>query len=396
METDIAGAVLTPPAPIVVVQGIAQPISVTIPEGYNFVNWTISVGSVTISNAISPTTTVTLTNGDVTLKANMELKNYHLILFTDGTAGAVFVPPSPITVQHGVSQDISVSVPDGYSFNGWITEAGTVVVDDPSSTSTVVTLSTGDATLRATFLKIVEVLNVTIPNATMKIGDVISATITVINDAEMPYAFVSGSVGGYPLYGFWRINATTYLANFVIAEGGNSYPANQAIPVSNLVITDGTIQSLPYNIPIIQNNDLLDAEIPVIQSMSVETGVKKIGDVVILNIIADGLIYSIHPSSNINGILVSESNVSFSELGGGKYIIRYTVEEGNNDVGPGELNTSAILVKPSGNIGLPFSTVTNASQLSIDAHPPVVTRMEVSSDEVGVGVAVRVAITADW
>ena len=154
------------------------------------------------------------------------------------------------------------------------------------------------------FIKIVEISNVTIPNFPMGIGDIISATITVSNDGDLPYTFVSGSIGGYLLTGFSRVDATTYLANFEITEGGNSYLADQNIPVSNLVITDGTIPSLPYNLPIIQNNDPIDAEIPEILGMSVVSGVNRIGDEVILDINADGLGYSILPTSLINGISV--------------------------------------------------------------------------------------------
>ena len=183
-------------------------------------------------------------------------------------------------------------------------------------------------TISATFIKIVEIYDVTIPNVTMGIGDIISATITVSNDGGIPYSFISGSIGGYPLTGFTRVDATTYGANFEITEGGNSYLANQNIPVSNLGITNGTITSITYNLPIVQNNDLLDASIPAVISMAVESGTKKIGDVVVLNITADGLGYSILTTSTINGISITESNVIFNELSGGNYQLTYTVKKG--------------------------------------------------------------------
>jgi len=250
-------------------------------------------------------------------------------------------------------------------------------------------------TIHATFVKVVEVLDVNIPNGTMKIGDVVSASISVSNDASVPYSMISGNIGGYPLIGFQRINATSYLANFVITEGGNSYQASQQIPVNDLVITDGTIQSNVYNGSIVQNNDLLDAEYPQISSVTVESGTKRIGSVVVLNINADGSGYTILPGSGVNGISVAEDNVTFLDQGGGNYTIAYTVEEGDNDVEAGELEASIILAKPSGNIGAPYTLVANAQNLTIDAHPPVITGMEVSNRAYGVGQTIQIAITAD-
>ncbi|MEN8203326.1 MAG: fibronectin type III domain-containing protein [Bacteroidota bacterium] len=240
-----------------------------------------------------------------------------------------------------------------------------------------------------------EILGVSIPDASMKIGDIVSATITTATDGGSPFSMVSGEIGGYPLYNFQAIDETTYLANFEIIENGNSYLATEDIPVTNLIITDGSIPSLTYDLPIIQGNDLLDAELPVIGGVVAETGIYSIGDVVILNISADGLAYEIHPSSMINGILVSEPNILFTELGGGIYTLSYVVQEGDTDVAPGELMASIMLVKPSGNISLPYTEIGNTASVAIDAHAPLITHMEVPDIEVGVGGTVQVTITAD-
>ena len=75
--------------------------------------------------------------------------------------------------------------------------------------------------------KVPEIKSVTIPNASMKIGDIISATFKVSTDGGFVFSLVSGSIGGYPLYNFQRIDATTYLANFQITQDGNSYLAGR-------------------------------------------------------------------------------------------------------------------------------------------------------------------------
>ena len=139
----------------------------------------------------------------------------------------------------------------------------------------------------------------------------------------------------------------------------------------------------------------LDSKIPVISSMVAVTGIYGIGDVVVLNISADGLNYTAHPSSVINGIPVTETNVTFTELSGGNYRLSYVVQEGDNDVQTGELLASVILVKPSGNVGLPYTDIGNTASVSIDAHAPVISQVEVPDLEVGVGGTVEVTISAD-
>ena len=113
----------------------------------------------------------------------------------------------------------------------------------------------------------------------------------------------------------------------------------------------------------VQDSDPIDAALPVIYRMQVTEGIKGIGDEVLLFIDADGAGYSLHAGSAINGIAVTEPHISFSESGGGNYQLSYTIQEGDNDVDPdiSELEVTIILVKPSGNMGLPYSAIDNAS-----------------------------------
>ncbi|MFO7932999.1 MAG: hypothetical protein R6U78_02850, partial [Bacteroidales bacterium] len=392
-----SGAETDPDGTLEVDHGASTSIDVnTIPEGYDFVDWTVEDGEATISDALSTSTTVILEDGDATIRANFELKTYELTVETDGTSGAETDPDGTLEVDHGASTPIDVNtIPEGYDFVDWTVEDGDATISDALSTSTTVILEDGDATVQANFIKIVGVQNVSIPNATMKIGDVIPATITVVNDAGIPYTLLSGTLGGYELTEFTRTDSVTYLANFTIVEGGNSYAASEDIPVTNLVITDDNIESEPYHGYITQDNDLLDAERPVIESMSVESGDKMIGEDVILNIDADGPDYTIDPASMINGIPVDEPNMEFTDLDGGNYRLSYRVQEGDQDVGPGELTASIILIKPSGNVNEAYTVIGNVNNLTIDAHAPVVTRMEVPNEEVGVGGEVQVTVTAD-
>ena len=67
--------------------------------------------------------------------------------------------------------------------------------------------------------------------------------------SRMPF-WLTGSV--------WGI----MLVLIIITQGGSSFTAGQDIPVSNLRITDGSVQSPLFNLPIIQNNDPLDGRVP--------------------------------------------------------------------------------------------------------------------------------------
>lgn len=391
------GVTVSPAIPVRVLHNQAQVISASnIPTGFEFRRWDIVSGVVTLVNDTMATTTATLTTNDVILRATFERKQYTLSLITDGTPGATVSPDIPVQVEHGVPRMISANtIPTGYEFENWSVFNGAAVFGNDTMENTTATLTLGNATIQANFQKVIQISDISIPNVTMKIGDVVTATIRVSNDAGSPYFLVSGTIGGYPLTSIQRQNATTYRTSFTIVEGGGSYPALMDIPVINLVLSDGLIENVPYNNPIVQNNDAIDAKRPVISSMTVASTIAKVGDIVTLNINADSTHYTVHPLTSINGVAVSAPNVTFVEVGAGNYRLVYTVLEGDNDVLAGQLAASVILVKPSDNTNLiPYSVIA-PNTLSIDAHAPAVTRMETSQTEVGVGKTVQLVLTAD-
>ena len=381
------GGTITPSGEVVVKKDGRKTFNIAADEGYDILDVLVD------GESMGPITKYEFrkVKSDHTIEALFIIRTY-TITPTAGANGSI-APSEATIVNYGTDLEFTITPDPGYRIEDvWIDEESVGAV-----TSYTFTDISTDHSIAATFISTMEVLHVAFPNESMKIGDVIPVTITVENDVGNPYTFISGSVGGYPLEGFQRITATTYGLNFTINQEGNSYTASEDIPVSNLVISNGVELSAPYNLPVIQSGDPLDAELPVISSMQVAGGVRKVGDVIDLVIEADGLNYRIDGFSSINGIAVTEPNISFTETGGGTYVLSYTVQEGDTDVGPdaSELQASVILIKPSDNIGMPFSTVTNASNLIIDAHAPVVLRMDVLTLEVGVGGMVTVAVTAD-
>lgn len=381
------GGAISPSGEVVVEEGKDQTFTITAGVGYDIADVLVDGESM---GAISSYTFVDV-DSDHSISATFILKVF-TITPTAGAHGRI-APSEAQVVNYGSDLEFTMTPDAGYGVED-------VLVDGESvgklSSYTFANIAS-DHSISVKFNKVVRVLDVSIPNISMKIGDMVITTLTVSNDVGIPYTFISGSVGGYPLEGFERATANTYQTYFIINEGGNSYRASQDIPVSDLVISSGEIQSVPYNLPIEQKGDLLDAELPLISSMEAEGGIKKIGDVVVLNIRADGNNYQADPLSSINGIPLSAPNVSFSESGQGNYTLSYTVQEGDTDVFPGinELEASVVLIKPSGNVGLPYSVLSSGSPLTIDAHAPLVERVEAPSLEVGVGATVKLTITAD-
>ncbi len=322
------------------------------------------------------------------------LARSYIITATAGEGGSIS-PSGAVKVSRGKDQTFKITPDDDFEIFDVLVDGASVGPVSEYKFNNVYAPHTIHATFRASL----GVLHVTIPNVSMKIGDIVPVSLTVTDDDGTPYTLVSGTVGGYPLEGFQRISATAYQASFTIIQGGESFAAEENIPVAGLVISNGEIQTAPYELPVIQDGDPLDAALPVISSMAVEGGIKKIGDVVILNIYADGENYSADPQTTIHGYALTASNVTFSESGGGYYVLRYVVQEGDPDIVPGStgIKVSVVLIKPSGNVGLPYSKVDNASQLAVDANAPVVSRMEIQTMEpaVGVGGTVRVEVIAD-
>ena len=214
-----------------------------------------------------------------------------------------------------------------------------------------------DHYIEALFRANLAIQEVTIPNFPMKVGDVITATITAANDAGETYTLVSGSVGGYPLSGLQRISPTSFEASMTIVEGGQNYLASQSIPVSDLIISSGQLQSMAYNSSITQGNDPIDARSPVVTKLEVPSLAVGPGGRVDVTLMADGTGYEAGTGTRINGIPVDSDRVTFTERTSWVYVLSYVVSEEDQEVAPGGLEVTVVLVDPAGNPGNPYSVL---------------------------------------
>jgi hypothetical protein len=122
-----------------------------------------------------------------------------------------------------------------------------------------------------------QVKKINIPDIAMKIGDTIPVTVSLLPEQEV-FKMNNGNINGYPLSPLVKKNDSTYVSSFIITAGGDDIDAAAAIPFTiSLVDAVGNTNTLSSSIN--QQNDLLDANKPLIQSMqNPAKGMYKTGD----------------------------------------------------------------------------------------------------------------------
>ncbi|MGQ9372115.1 DUF4347 domain-containing protein, partial [Azospirillum sp. A39] len=127
------------------------------------------------------------------------------------------------------------------------------------------------------------ITGVTIPDSAAKIGDVITATITVASDSDT-YTLQSGTIAGFTLGNLTKVTDTTYTATFTVSAGGTDVAAGADIPV-DLVLSDSSNNAnVAYTTPISQTADSIDATAPTLSVSSPAddaTGVATAADIVL-------------------------------------------------------------------------------------------------------------------
>ncbi|NOX43742.1 MAG: DUF4347 domain-containing protein [Gammaproteobacteria bacterium] len=140
----------------------------------------------------------------------------------------------------------------------------------PGSYKACIQTNDGDTTFEKTFTITVNddaaptISSVSIPNNAHKVGDTVTATITVASDTEDYTAggSIAGTVAGYTLGALSKTNNTTYTATFTITDGGADVAAASSVPV-NVTLTDNAANSsAAFTTAISQASDAIYANIP--------------------------------------------------------------------------------------------------------------------------------------
>jgi len=129
--------------------GQAVNISATPYAGNVFANWTNVSGPAIIANPSSPATTVILTVGDAIIQANFSVIQYTLTI--NAVGNGTTTPSGAVTVSYGAQTTITATPTTG-TFVNWTVISGTAAIAAPTSATTTVTLTSGDATIQANFM----------------------------------------------------------------------------------------------------------------------------------------------------------------------------------------------------------------------------------------------------
>jgi FG-GAP repeat/Divergent InlB B-repeat domain len=127
---------------------VATDITATPSVNYIFNNWSVDSGTASIADLNAAITTVTLSDGSATIKANF-LPTYTLTVSDDGNGSTT--PSGSSTVTHNEEVAISATPLTGYDFDGWSSTYSGVSFDSATSSDTTVVLSNGDAEITANF-----------------------------------------------------------------------------------------------------------------------------------------------------------------------------------------------------------------------------------------------------
>ncbi|MBS4095790.1 MAG: hypothetical protein KGZ83_03010, partial [Sulfuricella sp.] len=264
-----------------------------------------------------------------------------------------------------------------YSASGSLTLNGGTIVDKTTKDAASLTLATPGATGSLGYAKNLvidnaapSIVGVSIPNAAMNIGDIVTATITVASDSDIGYSLKAGStVGSFTLGNLTRTSSTSYTATFTVSNGGTDVAAGANVPV-NVVLTDGAgNDSTAYTTAISQNADAIDANKPVISAVSIPNATMKVGDVVTatLTVASDADTYTLKAGATIGGFALG----SLSKTNNTTYTATFTVTEGGTDVASGaDIPVSLTLIDTAGNESAAYATAIAQNGDAIDANTP--------------------------
>lgn len=227
----------TPAATASVGDGLDYNISATPSPGYTFVNWTTVTGTATFAAANNSATTVKVTGGPATIKANFAPGHYTITVQNDGH-GTVS-PSGSVALDGGGATQVFTATPanSDYQFSSWTTSPSLTMSLSTTTASPTTASTTANATLTANFSLVLRnvAMNTVVGGLTSPSGgtnaNVPSLTAYTINaypSANYVFAgWIKVSGAGTPT--FTDPNA---LSTTVTISGGNVVIAPQFDPVT--------------------------------------------------------------------------------------------------------------------------------------------------------------------
>jgi len=362
-------------------------------DSYGLVILTLTLNTIT-THATYSDTTPTVTGFKMWLSALVsDFK-------VDGVAQTSPYEDTSITTATAFSKTITF-VYDGFKYEYIVSkDANSDTLKASTLTRTLVSTDTTPPTITA----------VSIPNTSMKIGDTVTATITVSSDDDnysSGSGGVSGTIGGFALGSLVKTNDTTYTATFSILSGGTDVSPPSDIPLS-IKLTDSSGNQMPtaYTTAISQWNDPIDAHAPSVASVSVPSdGTYGVGN---------DLNFTVNTSENVTVnttggtprlTLTIGSTTKYatyvSGSGGSALLFSYTVESGLSDIdgiavaGTIDLNSGTMRDAVGNNLNTTLYSLGSTSAVLVDSIAPSVTNVSASQPDgyYGVGDNMNISVT---
>ncbi len=329
---------------------------------------TVTNQAVNDDATIDPFSSVVLTIlGNPNVTANITLDNN-----AKGTlSGTDLVGSGPYTIASKSLADMQVTIraltftPTENRSSNTETTTFTISINDGTTTSNDSKTSVISSAVGPT------ITGISIPNTPMKVGDIVTATITVDSDTDnytSGSGGINGTIGGFSVGNLSRTNATTYTATFTVTDGGTDIAAGSDIPVSVTLTDSGGKAGNTFGTAISQSSDAIDANRPELNSVVITDSALIFGDITSVTFTFSEVVTGFTNADITipNGTL---TNVSSAD-GGTSYTAIFTPTTNLDD------STNVFTIDKSGvadNAGNSGAGTTDSGNFTIDTQKPTVT-----------------------
>ena len=307
-----------------------------------------------------------------------ELSDFQPIAGQDGNYSAIY------TV---VEDDPSVDVGDSAVSNIALLDAAGNESETISSVNIGIKTSIG--------AKVINITDISASEGFYVIGDSMILTITTLGEDPDLVLKDGSSFNGQPLTNFTPVAGAdgVYQATYIVADGNPDIAAGGEVSIDIILADTAGNESERSTSLTLAANTSIDANSPIIDSVSVAGGNHGIGAVVeiILSTSGDETDFTLAEGSTFNG----QELTGFSSVDGedGDYVVTYTVVEGDNYVADGSSAVAYIaLVDASTNLGAPTQLVPLVDA-AIDADRPEISAISAADGEFAIGYDIALTLT---
>ncbi|KKQ61407.1 MAG: hypothetical protein US83_C0006G0047 [Candidatus Falkowbacteria bacterium GW2011_GWC2_38_22] len=228
---------------------------------------------------------------------------------------------------------------------------------------------------------------VAIPDRMYKIGDTMTATITLATaESDALTIGTSSEINGGPIFNLQKINNTTFTADYLIASGQTDRASN-TIPFEISLVDPYLNQSASSSGSF--SGGSIDANAPEITAVEIVNLMYGIGDIMTATITTalDASLYLLETSS-LNAATSATANLT--KINNTTYTLEYTVAEGNVDRATGTIPYHIVLRDSYGNINAPYAGV--FANGSLDAHAPIIQAVYLNNGAYGINSSLPIII----